>query len=147
MRHRRGRDQARTGRHVVKSTDGAATGLDIDQLLLASAPVAPANPAAPRASAPSVPSVHVTSSTPTSFQVRITGATKPFWLVLGESLNNGWEATVAGHGTSLGTPTLIDGFANGWLVDPAKFGGSSHAGGSAGRYPSRSRCDGHPRGR
>jgi len=111
------------GRHVVKSTDGAATGIGVDQLMLASAPVATAPP--------SVPVVHVTSSTTTSFQVRITGATKPFWLVLGESLNNGWEATVAGHATTLGTPTLIDGFANGWLVDPATFAGSSHSGGSA----------------
>jgi arabinofuranan 3-O-arabinosyltransferase len=114
------------GHHVVKGADGAATGLNIDQLLLASTPPAPPSGGATGSSTPSaVPVVHVTSSTTTSFRLRITGATAPFWLVLGESLNAGWKATVAGSGASLGTPSLIDGFANGWLVDPSKFVGTS----------------------
>ena len=40
----------------------------------------------------------------------------PFWLVLGQSNNAGWEATVAGK--DVGGSTLVDGYANGWLVQP-----------------------------
>ena len=36
----------------------------------------------------------------------------PSWLVLGQSYNRGWEATCDGR--SLGSPRVIDGYANGW---------------------------------
>jgi hypothetical protein len=36
--------------------------------------------------------------------------------VLGESFDRGWRATCDGH--SLGTPVVVDGFANGWPVSP-----------------------------
>ena len=36
--------------------------------------------------------------------------------MLGQSHNLGWQATV--NGRSLGPPTVIDGYANGWLVKP-----------------------------
>jgi arabinofuranan 3-O-arabinosyltransferase len=53
-----------------------------------------------------------------SSTVSVTGAQpgKPFWLVLGQSQSNGWQATI--NGASLGTSRLIDGYANGWLVTP-----------------------------
>ncbi|HEX8743130.1 MAG TPA: alpha-(1-_3)-arabinofuranosyltransferase family protein [Thermoleophilaceae bacterium] len=41
---------------------------------------------------------------------------EPGWLVLGESYNRGWRATCDGR--SLGAPRVIDGFANGWRVEP-----------------------------
>jgi hypothetical protein len=45
--------------------------------------------------------------------------TTPFWLVLGQSHNKGWKAEITGKGGhSLGSPRLIDGYANGWLVTP-----------------------------
>ena len=65
----------------------------------------------------------VTTTVKNSYNVDVVDASAPFWLVLGQSLSEGWEATVRG-GTSLGTPTLIDGYANGWLVDPAVTGSS-----------------------
>ena len=44
--------------------------------------------------------------------------TRPYWLVLGQSINKGWKATVDGSGKDLGPATLVDGFGNGWLVQP-----------------------------
>jgi len=44
-------------------------------------------------------------------RVAVTG---PSWLVLGESYSRGWRAWCGDR--SLGEPTLIDGFANGWRV-------------------------------
>ncbi|MGH9208189.1 MAG: hypothetical protein ACRD1G_16805, partial [Acidimicrobiales bacterium] len=38
-------------------------------------------------------------------------------LVLGQSQDRGWKATLSGAG-SLGTSALIDGYANGWYVNP-----------------------------
>jgi hypothetical protein len=42
-------------------------------------------------------------------------------LVLGQSFNKGWTAQVDG-GPSLGTPSSVDGYANGWLVRPRTSG-------------------------
>ncbi|MFZ1992714.1 MAG: hypothetical protein WAU75_01285, partial [Solirubrobacteraceae bacterium] len=39
---------------------------------------------------------------------------RPSWLVLGESYDTGWQAHCDGR--SLGTPQVIDGYANGWVA-------------------------------
>ena len=49
-------------------------------------------------------------------RVHVDGADEPFWLVLGQSENAGWHATT--DGAALGPRRLVDGYANGWLVDP-----------------------------
>jgi hypothetical protein len=41
---------------------------------------------------------------------------EPSWLVLGESYSRGWQASCDGH--DLGAPKVVDGFANGWRVQP-----------------------------
>jgi hypothetical protein len=41
---------------------------------------------------------------------------EPSWLVLGESYNRGWQAKCDGR--DLGAPKVVDGFANGWRVEP-----------------------------
>ena len=106
------------GRHVVMSAEGTSTGLDVDQLVLdSSAPAAAPGPGGGGGTA--APIVHVTSATATTMHLRVTGATGPFWLVLGESRNAGWQATVAGRSGDLGRSTLVDGFANGWIVRPS----------------------------
>ncbi|HEX9992104.1 MAG TPA: alpha-(1-_3)-arabinofuranosyltransferase family protein, partial [Acidimicrobiales bacterium] len=110
------------GDHVVRAAKGATTGVDLDRLVLASAPgggpVAldadgrvPAG--SPPAGSPS-PSVEVLEAGRTSVRARVTGATAPTWLVLGQSRNAGWTASAGGE--SLGGSALVDGFANGWLL-------------------------------
>jgi len=114
------------GQHVVQSASGHATGFDIDQLVLDSAAGGGAQAEFPGGPLPSptpgpAPRVDVVSQTATTIHLTVRGATGPFWLTLGESLNKGWEATTGG-GRSLGPGLLVDGFANGWLVDPATAG-------------------------
>jgi arabinofuranan 3-O-arabinosyltransferase len=41
----------------------------------------------------------------------------PSWLVLGEGYDRGWRAWCDGR--ALGTPTPVDGYANGWRVGPS----------------------------
>jgi arabinofuranan 3-O-arabinosyltransferase len=53
----------------------------------------------------------VGNSSLTGARVALTG---PSWVVLGESFDQGWRATC--NGRSLGPPTAIDGYANGWLA-------------------------------
>lgn len=98
------------GEHRLAAAPGRATGLDLDRLVLRSAA-----PAAARASA--VPEVRVTRTGRTSYRATIDRARAPFWLVLAQSHDAGWHARVSG-GDDLGDPVLVDGFANGWLVQP-----------------------------
>ncbi len=119
------------GAHALDSTPGSSTGLDLDQLALDSAPgggaLTPAGPGTLVApSTGPAPIVHLTSQSSTSLRGTVSGlqsTSAPFDLVLGESLDKGWTATVVG-GRSLGPPTLVDGFANGWRIDPADLGGA-----------------------
>ncbi len=126
------------GTHTLTSAYGdtlvnnqLSTGFDLDRLALDSAAGGgPAVPASPSAIAPPPPQpttgVHVTSKTATTMQLRVSKATAPFDLILGQSVNSGWTASVKGVG-GLGQPVLIDGFANGWTVtgaDLAKVGPS-----------------------
>jgi len=111
------------GDHIVRTSDGLVTGLQIDRLALGSAAGGAAlamhdgrvtGLGQTPAPAPRVTVVHDGA---TRMRVHVTGADAPFWLVLGESQSNGWRATVA-HEGSLGRSQLVDGYANGWLVQP-----------------------------
>lgn len=99
----------------VTTAVGLDTGLDIDRLVLhrdalaggASAPTTP-------------PAIDVVADGQHSLSLRAIGARAPFWLVLGQSHSDGWHASI--NGTDLGAPQLIDGYANGWLIDPVAIG-------------------------
>jgi arabinofuranan 3-O-arabinosyltransferase len=126
------------GDHDLRTTAGEELGMDIDQLVLRSAPGGEASPAAgtlvAEATEPTtstgggddagsaVPRVTGTEDTQDHVQIEVSGATpgEPFWLVLGQSYNDGWAATIAdgGNGGTLGDHELVDGFANGWQVVP-----------------------------
>jgi arabinofuranan 3-O-arabinosyltransferase len=110
------------GTHELRSAPGATTGIDVDGMVLGSAPgggsvvldrqaaVALEQPTTP------APELAVTDDDTTTIRATVRGAEAPFWLVLGESFNEGWRAEVDGR--DLGEPQLIDGMANGWKVDP-----------------------------
>jgi arabinofuranan 3-O-arabinosyltransferase len=125
------------GDHTLRSSIGQVVGYDIDQLALDSAPGGAAMPlaSATTVAAPPVsasPVAVVDAQTATTVHVTVNGlstasGTTPFDLVLGESINQGWTATVGG-GPGLGRPVLIDAFANGWRIDPAALAPYVHDG-------------------
>jgi len=111
------------GHHLVRTSEGVRTGLQLDRVVLASAaggePLAVAGGRVTglgRAPRPT-PSVTVVNNGETRMRVHVSGADAPFWLVLGQSQSAGWKATIA-HSGSLGASRLVDGYANGWLVHP-----------------------------
>jgi hypothetical protein len=116
------------GTHVLETSPRLPSGWSIDQLWLgsaagggASAPLSGPT-VAPRGTQSITPSVHVDSQDRTSTTITIDGTGQPFWLVLGQSYSSGWSATLPG-GRSLGTPTLIDAYANGWYVPAGVING------------------------
>lgn len=121
------------GEHEIRSARGLDTGIDIDQLVLRSAPGGAATSdvddtivaehddgASPDGSASEVPSVEIVDEQADGMRLELSGATPdaPFWLVLGESYNTGWEASL--EGSTLPDPRLVNGFANGWFVIPTE---------------------------
>ncbi len=109
------------GSHDLRSAAGRRTGIDIDRLVLQ----ATATPAL--ASTPSrrqaAPRIRVQGVTRTSFDLQVDRAAESYWLVLGQSHNLGWRATV--NGRRLNPPVLVDGYANGWRMPPSSAGPST----------------------
>jgi hypothetical protein len=68
------------------------------------------------------PAAQVLDRTATSARVRVDAAVAPFWLVLGESDNDGWSAEVTSGDAQIGSRERVDGYANGWLVQPGADG-------------------------
>ena len=108
-----GRVELGAGTHRVETAAGRHDGIDIDRLTLRSERAEPVVAA--------VPTLEIVEHGRGAATVTFSDATEPFWLVLGESYGHGWRADVTG-GPALGEPALVDGFANGWYVDPAVAG-------------------------
>ncbi len=110
------------GSHTLQTATSSVSGFAVDRVVLSSdragqpAAVTPAGAPASTSGA----RVTVTSSTPDSYHLKVHTDGTPFWLVLGQSHNDGWEATIDGR--SLGSPQLVNGFANGWTVRPGSAG-------------------------
>ena len=134
MRSRCRRGPLGPGQPHLAVDAGQVTGFDINQLAFDSAPGGGPMPLATPTTLASLtvapsPSVHVDSQTSTKIHLTVDGLSaaagqEPVYLVLGESINPGWKATIQGGG-NLGAPFLIDGFANGWRLDPSSLGGPS----------------------
>jgi hypothetical protein len=110
------------GQHTVRSKKGLDIGIDLDRLVLSSdadgGPGTVASRGAPRSSAGA--SVTALDEGRVSTDVTLTTDGEPFWLTLGQSSNRGWELEVSG--ADVGTRRVVDGYANGWIVDPDEAG-------------------------
>ena len=107
------------GSTTLRTTRADFTGFDLDRVVLRSA----AGGKADRSTGTLVPAtsaghgrpvVHVDHQSRVSADLTVPSASKPFWLILGQSHNAGWHATV--NGKDLGPSTLVNGYANGWQV-------------------------------
>jgi len=118
------------GRTLLTTAEGRATGIDVDLLVLASDAGGTVDSAALDTVAhqpgpgPEPPETTTDRPGRTRYEASVTGATDPYWVVLGQSASPGWTATAKGDrgAEDLGEPTLVNGYANGWQVDPAKVG-------------------------
>jgi hypothetical protein len=110
------------GEHVIRSLDGRTTGLDVDRLVLSSAADGGAAEVGPRGSPRAVAGTTVrdVADHRDAVDARLTSDGRPFWLVLGESDNAGWDLRV--DGADVSRPQIVDGYANGWLVTPRRAG-------------------------
>ncbi len=128
----------------------SCSGWNIDRLTLDSAAGGGAEPPAAGGTTPGAtlappvpgpaPRVVTASQAATSRRLTVSRVSSPFELVLGESLNAGWHAVAhpvigapaGSHSVDLGTPQLVDAFANGWQVGPGALTavGATGAGGT-----------------
>ena len=118
------------GDHLLQTPRGVDTGIDVDGMVLGSDADGAAmalgpggalgDATAPDPDSEDAPEVTVADNGRTKKTVEVEGARRgaPFWLVLGESNSTGWSAS--GAAAVENPSTLVDGFANGWLVTPAE---------------------------
>jgi len=98
------------GRHRLQTANGPRTGLGVDQVVLRSGFTGLMGGTSPD----EAPTATVTDDGRWRMDIDIEGATpgEPFWLVLGQSDSSGWQL----DGTE---GVRVDGYANGWLVEPS----------------------------
>lgn len=110
------------GEHVFQTAEGRSVGVDVDQLVWCSSAGGAAcedtDGFVPEPTS-TPPRATVVSGDDATVGVRVDGAEPgtPFWLVLGQSHNTGWEITDdIDH-----EPTqLVNGYANGFLITPSE---------------------------
>ncbi|MEZ5381320.1 MAG: alpha-(1-_3)-arabinofuranosyltransferase family protein [Microthrixaceae bacterium] len=119
---------------MLRTGLGLDVGMDLDELWLRSAaggdPVElPANPSSETpaqvdpstVAAPEPPDVETRRTSRLTYTADVSGASESYWVVMGQSFNPGWTLRTS-DGDDLGPPTLVNGFANGWRIDPASVG-------------------------
>ena len=99
------------GTHRLVSEPGRLTGLNIDRLMLAS----PSNTTVTKTS---LPTIRTLQQGHTNYKLSVKNANEPFWLILGQSYNEGWKLSTSDENIQE-SPILINGFSNGWLIDPS----------------------------
>lgn len=116
---------------LFRTAPGRDTGIDVDQLVWRSgaggAPFVLDVPIVPEDHAATT-DLEILSQDDTTVDVRVHDARPgtPFWVVLGQSHNDGWE--LQAEDAVVEGPYLVDGYANGFLVTPeaATFEASVH---------------------
>lgn len=105
--------EAPPGEVEIITAPGVDTGFDFDELVLVSSP-----PGASAISGRVSADLTVEDTSLDGARLTVSGAVpgQPFWFVFGQSHNDGWQALV--DGSDMGPSKLVDGFANGWLIDP-----------------------------
>ena len=96
------------GQHRLVATDGKLTGLDLDRVVLDTAQRSTA--------LTSDAVVLVNRMDATAIDATVTATDDTTLLVLPQSHNLGWMASV--DGVDLGAPRLVDGYANAWVLPP-----------------------------
>jgi arabinofuranan 3-O-arabinosyltransferase len=91
------------GTHLLSTSNGTASGIDVDRVVLSSGDAAPAVD----------PAVTV-ARTLTTRTATVAPCPTGCWLVMGEGWNPGWTASAGGR--SLGAPQQVDGGFNGWWL-------------------------------
>lgn len=100
------------GEHLVRSSPGSRTGLDVDRVVLTN-PAAEEALAAPASERPEV----TVSSGRDRRTITVGPCPDGCWVVQGEGWNPGWSATLDGE--SLGDPEQVSGGMNGWWLAPS----------------------------
>jgi arabinofuranan 3-O-arabinosyltransferase len=104
------------GEHTASTTPGRETGLDVDRLvidriLLGGVVVA-------EEVSDAGPPVRATRTSRSSFDLVLRGVDDPFFVVLGESYSDAWDASTDSD-VSISPPIRLNGFGTGWFVDPS----------------------------
>ncbi len=109
---------------LLTTSAGHDTGYNLEQVVLASAAGGTPGPntitSGPEP-AEAAPATSVDNPSRLDWTVDVDGAQDPYWVMLGQSFSPGFSATTS-DGADLGEPQLVNGYANGWLVDPAELG-------------------------
>src|SRR5690606_28959855 len=107
--------------HRITTSRTTADGILVDRLVFTSDAEGLAARPEPRGdTAPAGSGVIVDDAGPSIRHLTLGTDGEPFWLVLGESHSDGWQLTV--DDATVGPRTMVDGYANGWLVEPDAAG-------------------------
>ncbi len=110
------------GDHRITAAPGRSTGIDIDRILLDSPGSGTSVSGTSGPGSQPAAAVTVDALSDTAIDATIGAADSARWLILPQSLNQGWSAQA--NGVDLGPPVLINGYANGWLIEPTS--GTQH---------------------
>jgi arabinofuranan 3-O-arabinosyltransferase len=100
----------------IETAPGLETGVHLDRLVLRNQ-AWDAAPTTVESGTGRPPRVEVTSSGAASARATITSTDgEPFWLLLDQSVNDGWELRI--DGATVDGPRPLDAYAAGWLVEP-----------------------------
>lgn len=112
----------RAGSHRLAARPGLDTGIEIDRVVLGSDATGEAAAVTPLGArlGTSGTTIQVAKSHPTAVNLKVRTDGRSFWLVFGQSRSDGWRATTATG--SVGRLQTVDGYANGWLIHPARAG-------------------------